>query len=57
MLLGLVMLTAAWAVTQNGWVIFYTWSLCVLSCLKIYADKLLIPSQLFMVLAWVVNTP
>ncbi|KAK2807233.1 hypothetical protein FQN50_005520 [Emmonsiellopsis sp. PD_5] len=27
MLLGLVMLTAAWGVTQNGWVICYVWSL------------------------------
>ncbi|EGE82558.1 MFS phosphate transporter [Blastomyces dermatitidis ATCC 18188] len=27
MLLGLVMITAAWGVTQNGWVICYVWSL------------------------------
>lgn len=27
MLIGLVMLTAAWGVTQNGWVICYAWSL------------------------------
>ena len=27
MFLGLVMLTAAWGVTQNGWVICYVWSL------------------------------
>ncbi|GBF60823.1 inorganic phosphate transporter [Trichophyton mentagrophytes] len=27
MLLGLIMLTAAWGVTQNGWVICYVWSL------------------------------
>lgn len=29
MLLGLVMLTAAWGVTENGWVICYAWSLFV----------------------------
>ncbi|KAL4818903.1 major facilitator superfamily domain-containing protein [Aspergillus spinulosporus] len=29
MLLGLVMLTAAWGVTQNGWVICYAWSLFI----------------------------
>ena len=28
MFIGLLMLTAAWATTLNGWVIFYTWSLC-----------------------------
>ncbi|OXV06083.1 hypothetical protein Egran_06149 [Elaphomyces granulatus] len=27
MFLGLIMLTAAWGVTQNGWVICYAWSL------------------------------
>ena len=27
MFIGLLMLTAAWGVTQNGWVICYTWSL------------------------------
>ena len=27
MFLGLIMLTAAWGVTQNGWVICYVWSL------------------------------
>jgi hypothetical protein len=27
MFLGLVMLTAAWGTTQNGWVICYVWSL------------------------------
>lgn len=27
MFIGLVMLTAAWGVTQNGWVICYVWSL------------------------------
>lgn len=27
MLIGLLMLTAAWGVTQNGWVICYVWSL------------------------------
>lgn len=27
MFIGLVMLTAAWGVTQNGWVICYAWSL------------------------------
>ncbi|GAD93810.1 MFS phosphate transporter, putative [Paecilomyces variotii No. 5] len=27
MLIGLIMLTAAWGVTQNGWVICYVWSL------------------------------
>ena len=27
MFVGLIMLTAAWGVTQNGWVIFYAWSL------------------------------
>lgn len=29
MLLGLLMLAAAWGVTQNGWVICYAWSLFV----------------------------
>ncbi|KAL4983281.1 major facilitator superfamily domain-containing protein [Aspergillus falconensis] len=29
MLLGLVMLTAAWGVTQNGWIICYAWSLFI----------------------------
>ena len=29
MLLGLVMLIAAWGVTQNGWVICYAWSLFI----------------------------
>ncbi|OJJ46702.1 hypothetical protein ASPZODRAFT_25770 [Penicilliopsis zonata CBS 506.65] len=29
MLLGLIMLTAAWGVTQNGWVICYAWSLFI----------------------------
>ncbi|KAI1993940.1 hypothetical protein LOZ53_001996 [Ophidiomyces ophidiicola] len=29
MLLGLIMLTAAWGVTQNGWVICYVWSLFI----------------------------
>lgn len=29
MLLGLVMLTAAWGITQNGWVICYAWSLFI----------------------------
>lgn len=29
MLLGLVMLTAAWGLTQNGWVICYAWSLFI----------------------------
>ena len=29
MFLGLIMLTAAWGVTQNGWVICYAWSLFV----------------------------
>lgn len=29
MLIGLLMLTAAWGVTQNGWVICYVWSLFV----------------------------
>src|ERR1700712_2700824 len=29
MLLGLIMLTAAWGTTQNGWVICYAWSLFV----------------------------
>ena len=29
MLLGLVMVTAAWGTTQNGWVICYAWSLFV----------------------------
>jgi MFS family permease len=27
MFMGLLMLTAAWGVTLNGWVVFYTWSL------------------------------
>jgi len=27
MFVGLLMLTAAWGVTQNGWVICYAWSL------------------------------
>jgi len=27
MFIGLLMLTAAWCVTQNGWVICYVWSL------------------------------
>jgi hypothetical protein len=27
MFIGLLMLTAAWGVTQNGWVICYAWSL------------------------------
>ncbi|KIX01435.1 uncharacterized protein Z518_09161 [Rhinocladiella mackenziei CBS 650.93] len=27
MFIGLIMLTASWGVTQNGWVICYTWSL------------------------------
>ena len=27
MFLGLIMLTASWGVTQNGWVICYAWSL------------------------------
>lgn len=27
MFVGLLMLTAAWGVTQNGWVICYVWSL------------------------------
>lgn len=27
MLLGLIMLTAAWGVTQNGWVVCYVWAL------------------------------
>ena len=27
MFIGLIMLTAAWGVTQNGWVICYAWSL------------------------------
>lgn len=27
MFLGLIMLTAAWGVTVNGWVICYAWSL------------------------------
>jgi hypothetical protein len=27
MLLGLVMLTASWGLTENGWVVFYVWSL------------------------------
>jgi hypothetical protein len=27
MFIGLIMLTAAWGVTQNGWVICYVWSL------------------------------
>lgn len=29
MVLGLVMLTAAWGVTMNGWVICYAWSLFI----------------------------
>ena len=29
MVLGLVMLTAAWGVDQNGWVICYAWSLFI----------------------------
>jgi hypothetical protein len=29
MLLGLVMLVAAWGVNQNGWVICYAWSLFI----------------------------
>lgn len=29
MLLGLVMLTSAWGVTEEGWVICYAWSLFV----------------------------
>lgn len=29
MFLGLVMLTCAWGVTQNGWVICYAWSLFI----------------------------
>lgn len=29
MFLGLVMLTAAWGLTQNGWVVCYVWSLFV----------------------------
>lgn len=29
MLLGLVMLTAAWGITQNGWVVCYAWSLFI----------------------------
>jgi hypothetical protein len=29
MTLGLVMLTAAWGLTQNGWVICYVWSLFI----------------------------
>ena len=31
MTLGLVMLTASWGVTQNGWVICYAWSLFIYS--------------------------
>ncbi|KAF1814648.1 MFS general substrate transporter [Eremomyces bilateralis CBS 781.70] len=31
MLIGLIMLTAAWGVTQNGWVICYVWSLFIYS--------------------------
>lgn len=27
MFVGLLMLTAAWGLTQNGWVICYAWSL------------------------------
>jgi hypothetical protein len=27
MFVGLLMLTAAWGVTQNGWIICYAWSL------------------------------
>lgn len=27
MFIGLLMLTAAWGVTQNGWVVCYAWSL------------------------------
>jgi len=27
MFVGLLMLTAAWGVTQNGWVICYVWAL------------------------------
>jgi hypothetical protein len=29
MLLGLIMLVAAWGVNQNGWVICYAWSLFI----------------------------
>lgn len=29
MTLGLVMLTAAWGLTMNGWVICYAWSLFI----------------------------
>ena len=29
MVLGLVMITAAWGLTLNGWVICYAWSLFI----------------------------
>ena len=56
MLLGLVMLTAAWGVTQNGWVICYAWSLFIYG-IGVGMDKSFHLPRIMLISLQEVNTP